>query len=120
MTTQEIAERLVELCRTGQYGEAQKELYADNAVSIEPAGSPNEKVEGLEGIIRKGEEFSNMIEQTFGGEVSDPLVAGNYFSVRMSMDVQFKGMGRIQMEEICVYEVNDGKIVLEQFYFNQG
>jgi hypothetical protein len=31
--------------------------------------------------------------------------------------VTFKGAGRRMLEEICVYEVNDGKIVREQFYF---
>jgi len=28
-----------------------------------------------------------------------------------------KGAGRTNIEEICVYQVNDGKIVREQFYF---
>ena len=28
-----------------------------------------------------------------------------------------KGRGRMQMEEICVYKVDNGKIVLEQFFF---
>ena len=40
MNTQEIAKKLVEMCRQGKYLEAQNELYAENAVSIEPEGSP--------------------------------------------------------------------------------
>jgi hypothetical protein len=28
-----------------------------------------------------------------------------------------KGMGRVKMDEIAVYEVKDGKIVKEQFFF---
>jgi hypothetical protein len=27
-----------------------------------------------------------------------------------------KGRGRVKMEELCAYEVKDGKIVLEQFF----
>ncbi len=36
MTTQEIANRLVELCQKGDFETAQKELFAEDAVSIEP------------------------------------------------------------------------------------
>jgi hypothetical protein len=32
------------------------------------------------------------------------------------MDVTMKGQGRMQMTELCVYVVKDGKIVSEQFY----
>jgi hypothetical protein len=28
-----------------------------------------------------------------------------------------KGMGRIKLDEIAVYQVKDGKIVMEQFFF---
>jgi len=35
----------------------------------------------------------------------------------MSFDVTFKDRGRQQMEEVCVYEVNNGKIVNEQFFY---
>ena len=33
MTTQEVANRLVELCRTGQILQAQEELYGETIVS---------------------------------------------------------------------------------------
>ena len=52
-----------------------------------------------------------------GGFSSDPVVGGNFFSVAMGMDATMKGMGRIKMDEIAVYEVTDGKIVKEQFFF---
>ena len=40
MKTEAIEARLVELCRKGAFDQAHDELYADNAASIEPAGSP--------------------------------------------------------------------------------
>jgi hypothetical protein len=40
MNTESIANRLVELCRAGKFEQAQKELYASDAVSIEPEGLP--------------------------------------------------------------------------------
>lgn len=118
MTTQEIAARLVELCRQDQYEQAQRELYATHAKSIEPAHAPGlQTVEGLDNIFKKGEEFQQMVEAVHGGYVSDPIVAGNYFSVGMGMDITMKGMGRINMDEVAVYHVQDGKIVSEQFFF---
>jgi ketosteroid isomerase-like protein len=35
----------------------------------------------------------------------------------MGMDVTMKGFGRMNMDEVCVFEVKDGKIVSEQFFF---
>ena len=58
-----------------------------------------------------------MIEAVHGGYSSQPVVGGNHFSLAMGMDVTFKGKGRTQMDEICVYEVKDGKIVKEQFFY---
>jgi len=117
MTTQEVANRLVELCRMGQYETAQQELYADDAVSIDPDSSPVKVVRGLEGIREKGKMFQSMLEEMHGGSVSDPLVAGNHIAITMTIDATMKGQGRMVMEEVCVYQVKDGKIVLEQFFF---
>ena len=38
----------------------------------------------------------------------------------MGMDVTMKGRGCIQMSEVCVYGVRDGKIVHEQFFYDMG
>ncbi len=119
MTTQEVADRLVELCRMGQLEQAQKELYANNAVSIEPKGSPMEITEGFDGITEKGKQFASMLEAFHGSDISNPVVAGDHFSIAWTMDATMKGEPRQKMEEICVYEVKDGKIVKEQFFFNR-
>lgn len=52
-----------------------------------------------------------------GGWSSTPVVGGTHFSVGMGMDVTMKGMGRIKMDEVCVYEVKEGKITKEQFFY---
>jgi hypothetical protein len=36
----------------------------------------------------------------------------------MENDITFNDKGRIQIKEICVYEVQNGKIVREQFFYN--
>jgi ketosteroid isomerase-like protein len=116
MTTQEIANRLVELCRQGQNVQAINELYHDEVVSLESDGQPLE-AKGIDAVRGKSEWWSNTFE-VHGATVSDPLVAANHFTVAMSMDTTHKESGeRSQMEEICLYEVNDGKIVREQFFY---
>ena len=118
MTTQDVADRFHELAQTGQWEQAQNELFADNAVSIEPANSPGLKTaEGLEAIKQKGKQFEEMVEEMHGGYSKEPTVAGNHFAVAMGMDVTMKGKGRMKMDEVGVYEVHDGKIVKEQFFY---
>jgi hypothetical protein len=118
MTTQEIAERLVAYCREAKWEAAQRELYAENAVSIEPFATPafEKETRGLAAILEKGRKFDAMVEEMHSLSVSEPLVAGNSFACTMGMDVTMKGQGRMNMSELCVYEVKDGKIVLEQFH----
>ena len=117
-TTQEVADRLVQLCREGKYEEAQNDLFSDEAESIEPSGVPGlQSVKGLDQIRKKGQDFNNMVEEIHGGSVSDPIVAGKYIALAMVLDATYKGMGRQKMEEIALYEVQDGKIVKEQFFF---
>lgn len=118
MTTQAIAERLVALCREAKYEQAQKELYADDAVSKEPYATPAfaQETKGLPAIIEKGHKFTAMIETMHSTSVSDPIVAGNSFACVMRLDVTMKGQGRMDMSELCVYDVKDGKIVSEAFH----
>jgi len=117
MTTHEVANRLVEICRSGDWQKAYEELYSEDCVSIEPAGAPWEKATGMAEIHEKGKKFEEMVEEMHGGSVSDPLVAGNFITLTMSMDVTYKGAPRSNDSEVCVYEVQDGKIVKEQFFY---
>ena len=117
MTTKEIAKKLKKYCEKGDFESAQKELFAQDAVSIEPeAGYGFEKeTHGLDGIIKKGKQWQNMVTEVHGIEVSEPVIAGNSFAVTMNMDVTMKEGGRMDMNELCVYHVKDGKIISEQF-----
>lgn len=120
MTTKEIAERFDQLQKENNWTGIQDELYADNAVSIEPphaAAMGMQNVEGLDAIKKKGEAFNNMVEEMHGGYCSPAVIGGNFFSVAMGMDVTMKGAGRMSLDEIAVYEVKDGKIIKEQFFF---
>ena len=118
MTTQEVANRMNELFKVNNWTQVQEQLYADDCESIEPAHAPGlQSVKGKEAIKKKGEMFQSMIEEMHGGWCSEPLVGGNFISFAMGIDVTMKGMGRSKMDEIAVYEVRDGKVVKEQFFF---
>lgn len=118
MTVQEIANRLVELCQKGDYDTAYAELFAPDAWSIEPEGVPNAKAQGIEAIKERGKQFNAMIEKMHSGYFGKAIIAGNHFSVPMGMEVTFKGAPTpTKMDEIVVYEVQNGKIVKEQFFY---
>ena len=118
MTTKQIANRLVELCREGEFEKAQKELFAENAVSTEPQASNGfeKETKGLKAIIEKGHKFQSMVEAEHGTSVTDPIVTDNMIAFALNMDLTMKGRGRSKMGEICVYQVKDGKIISEQFF----
>ena len=117
MTTTEIANRLIELCNKGDFEGAQKELFANDAISIEPEASPafEKETRGLKAIIEKGHKWNAMVEKFHGMKVSKPLMVANSFAVTMSMSVTMKEKGVMDMTELCVYNVKNGKIVSEQF-----
>jgi hypothetical protein len=117
-TTTEVANRLVELCRLGKVLEAQEELFADNVTCVEPSHPGNAPgTTGKAAAIEKGKQFGAMIEEVHSAYISEPVIAGNWFSIAWTMDVTMKGPGRQKMEEILVYHVENGKIVFEQYFF---
>lgn len=118
MTTAAIAERLVTMCRNGKVEEAKEELFAADIISIEPVeGALPKEVQGMEAIRKKAALFVSMVENFYGDIISDPVVAGDYFSLSWQSDLQMKGGVRQTNIELCVYKTSDGKIILEQFFY---
>ena len=118
MTTQQVADRLIGLCRQGQFEQAVKELYAPDVISVEPEGVPDRIVQGIDQIHAKGEAFNSKIESVNSSFISDPIVADNFFSCSMLMNVNMKGVPvAIDMNEVCVYTVADGKVIKEEFFY---
>ena len=119
MTTQEIAKRFYALAQEGKWNEVQDELFSKDATSIEPPHAQGlATVTGLDKIKEKGKQWEGMIEESHGGYCQEPQVAGDFFTCAMGADVTMKGQGRVKMDEIALYEVKDGKIVREQFFYN--
>jgi len=118
MTTQEIADRFNELAQQEKWFEIQDEFFADTVKSIDPPNSPYfGYAEGKASVRKKGQDFVGRIEDVHRVYTSEPIVTGNHFAVAREKDITVKGHGRIQIKEIMLYEVKDGQIVLEQFFY---
>jgi len=119
MTTQQVADKLVSYCKKADWDTAIKELYDPNAVSIEMPGAPNfpPRTEGVDALIAKGDKWGSMVDTFHGVEVEGPIVAGDHFSCTFKMDLTMKGLPRMTNEEVGIYQVKEGKIVSEQFFY---
>lgn len=118
MTTAQVADRLVTLCRKGDFQQAYQELYSPDIVSAEPDNFPDNVSRGMEAVEKKGQAWADDLQEMHEVQVSDPVVGDDYFAVSMLLDMTSKTRGRSRDSEICVYEVNDGKIVSERFFYN--
>lgn len=121
MTTQEVANRYYQLAQQNELEKIQDELYSPDAVSIEPRNNSNLplQVKGLESMRHKEQEFyRQMVEEIHGGFCNEPVVSSYHFACAMGMDVTMKGQARRIKEQIGVFEVSDGKIVSEQFFYD--
>ena len=113
MNTTEIANRLVELCRKNEFVQAERELYAADIVHIEVDGT---EFKGFDDVLQKEIQFLEQLKSAPVTEVSDPLVAGNYFTIRMRMQCEHNQRGKMDMDELLLYKVAGGKIVYLKCY----
>lgn len=118
MTTQEIAARFNELAQQEKWFEIQDEFFSDKVRSVEPPASPYfDYAEGKTAVRRKGEDFLKRITAFHSARTSAPVVAGNHFAVSREVDITVDGLGRVQIKQIMLYEVQNSQIVLEQFFY---
>ena len=121
MNTQEIANKLVALCKAGKFEDA-KALYAPDAVSVEAGAPPGQAREavGLPAIQAKSEWWVANHE-VHSMQVAGPWPHDDRFIVGFKIDVTMKPTShRFTMEEMALYTVKDGKIVREEFFYSMG
>jgi ketosteroid isomerase-like protein len=118
MTTQEIATRLYELGQQGDFATAQDELFSADATSTERNMQGEwETAAGMDAIKKKGADFNSKVVEVHGGYTKEPTVFGNHIFMELGLDATMSDMGRMNMREMCQYEVKDGKIISERFYY---
>lgn len=118
MTTAEVAARFHALAQAEKWFEIQDELFAENVRSIEPAHAVHmQNAQGKSAVRKKGEDFIAQVEAAHERRTTPPMVSANHFVVNRYVDITVYGRGRIQIDELMLYEVKDGLIVLEQFFY---
>jgi hypothetical protein len=122
MDTKQIGEKLVELCRAGKNGEAIDTLYDKDIVSVEPQGAPEMPAE-MRGIdaIRGKNQWWIANHEVHSAKVEGPFANGDRFAVTYHYEITPKtgpGQGkRTKMDEVGVYNVKNGKIAREEFFY---
>jgi len=117
MNTEEVAKKLVDLCRNGEWMKAVDELYSKDIVSVESQEMENMPAE-MRGIdqVRGKTEWWEKNMQVHSAKVGGPFVAGDTFVVQFDVDVTDKASSkRMQMSEVGIYKVKDGKVAREEF-----
>ena len=117
MTTQELANDFVAMLKDRRDHEAGEKYNADDIVSYEAMDGPMAEMRGKDALRQKGEWWVANHE-VHDGKVEGPYVNGDQFAVRFTYDVTVKETGkRMQMDEVGLYTVKDGKIVSERFLY---
>src|SRR5688500_9192881 len=111
MTTQATAARYHELMTQRKFIEVQDTLYDANVVREEPEKAALMGLavitNGREAVKAKGIARRAMIETLHSYSCSEPIVAGEFFSVVLKQEVTFKGKPPITLEEIGVFHVKN-------------
>src|SRR4029450_3886380 len=117
MNTEEVANKLVELCRKGDFRGAMESLYAKDIVSVEAHEMENMPAE-MRGIdqVRGKTNWWEKNMQVHSAKVAGPFVARDTFVVQFDVDVTDKASNkRMQMSEVGIYTAKDGKVAREEF-----
>ena len=117
MSTQEVAEKVVELVRQQAWYKALDTLYDKDIVSVEASASEGESAEkrGIDQVRGKIDWWLNAME-VHSFTAKGPFVAHDRFVVQYDADVTEKNSKkRFQLSEVGVYTMKNGKIVREEF-----
>jgi hypothetical protein len=117
MNTEEVAKKLVEFCQKGEWMKAVDGLYAKDIVSVESRAMENMPAEmrGIDQVRGKTEWWEKNME-VHGAKVTGPFVARDTFVVQFDVDVTDKASKkRMQMSEVGIYTIKDGKVAREEF-----
>ncbi len=113
-SAREIGDSLVELYNAGKWDEPCKKWWSPKIVSVEGAGMA---WSGRAAVLAKNADWYTQ-HKVLGGSAEGPFVGASGFAVKFRMEFEVKASGqRIQMDEVGVYTVSNGKIVREEFMY---
>jgi ketosteroid isomerase-like protein len=122
-TTMEVGRKLADLLRSGKSLEALDTLFSKDVVSVEASESPAfpREMKGLAAVRGKNEWwYAN--HDVHKGQVQGPFPHGDRFALFLDYDVTAKAGPmagkRMQMSEVALYTVQDGRIAREEFFYS--
>ncbi|MEM6414178.1 MAG: nuclear transport factor 2 family protein [Pseudomonadota bacterium] len=121
-TTTDIANKLLGHMKNMTEAQGLAELYHPEATSVEAMPNPEtgqREIKGLDAIKAKHEWWAQTMEM-IDGTIDGPYPHGeDRFAFFFKMKGKDKASGNIMdMEEVGVYHVADGKIVREEFFYS--
>ena len=120
----EIGTQLVSLYRDGKAIDAIEQLYADHVVNVEASqgSTPSREIVGKKAVLEKAKWWAEN-NQVHHVELVGPLPHGaSKFAVFFRLDLTNKQMNntRLELVEVGVYEIAAGKVVHEEFFYDNG
>lgn len=120
MKLEELAKDVVRRCAAGDLDGVIDRYYDSGIVSIEAQG--DEKMPGrLEGLdaVREKNAWWTAHHEVHALRADGPFIGHrpDQFAVRFELDVTPQGGERMQMREVALYTVRDGRIVQEEFLY---
>jgi ketosteroid isomerase-like protein len=119
MNTQDVARTFTEMCAKSEFDQAGKKFWSDDIVSREPMTGDMAVLKGRKAVVGKGEWwYANHTVHSV--QVEGPYVHGDQFVGRFKMQVtpklgEMSGQ-RLNLDEVGLYTVKNGKIVEERFF----
>ena len=118
--TATVARELVSLCNQRRNFDAIDRFYSPDIVSIEAVGNEEMPAEmhGIDAIRGKNQWWVEN-NDVHSAKATGPFIGDGQFAVRFDYETTFKPTGqRQEMTEMALYDVADGKIVREQFFYH--
>jgi hypothetical protein len=101
MTTQQVANRYCELMKQKNRTEIHEQLYDKDIINKEPEHAAAMGIaiitKGLDAVKAKSKARAEMMEAVHSEYCSEPIVAGNYFTVALERDITLKGRPRVKL-----------------------
>ena len=118
MNTEQIAEKLTSLLREGKFEEVYDTLFDQEKIKhIEPQSPYFADLTGVKAIKEKDETMQGNIAEFHSMEVGDAITSKDFIALPYKASFTMKDGNKVELDEIIVYQVENGKIILEQFFY---
>jgi hypothetical protein len=110
-------EDLINHIREGKIIEAMHEFYSDDTLMTEPAYGDTK---GLAANVEREQKFLDSVKEWRGFEVLAQGASASHSFYECTMDWVDNDGNDVHVEQVCVQDWRDGKIVRERFYYDMG